>query len=154
MFDLKESDLPELERLEIIGMKWAARDMATGLWAYTEKPRKEDDMWFCGNENGGLCKLNEASLQCVRWSDPEPLNIAAAIEQIKAGKKSECLGVESAEEILNEFCAEQDKKPLTCEGCGYLPNQHDGRGCLNKNCWDCARLNNRSDRYKPKGADQ
>ena len=47
--------------------------------------------------------------------------------------------------------AQEQNEPLTCDGCGYFPNQHDGRGCLNKNCWDCARLNNRSDRYKPKG---
>lgn len=58
---------------------------------------------------------------------------------------------ESAEAALR---AQEQNDPPTCEGCGYLPNQHDGRGCLNKNCWDCARLNNRSDRYKPKGADK
>lgn len=88
MFELKESDLPELERLEREGYPWIARDANGSLFGYRSKPTKKPVVheWY-GMTFHRI--LNEDAM-FVPWSDPEPLNIAAAIEQIKAREKPQC----------------------------------------------------------------
>ena len=114
MFELKESDLPELEKLAADGATWIARDQNGRIMAYSEKPKKHTSpsIWVCSGTVKFSRILEENALPQLSWSDPEPLNIAAAIAQIKAQGKP-TIKSQSAEEILNEFCAEQDKKPLT-----------------------------------------
>ena len=87
MFDLKESDLPELERLAKSGYGWIARDWNEQVYAYTAKPFKNTTTWVGGAKCEKIIGLGINSQIGVRWSDPEPLNIAAAIAQIKAGMK-------------------------------------------------------------------
>ena len=112
MFKLSAKDLPELERLAKSGYGWIARDWNEQVYAYTAKPFKNTTTWVGGAKCEKIIGLGINSQIGVRWSDPEPLNIAAAIAQIKAGIKP-TINPQSAEEILNEFCEEQDKKPLT-----------------------------------------
>ena len=88
MFDLKESDLPELERLAKSGYGWIARDWNEQVYAYTAKPFKNTTTWVGGAKCEKIIGLGINSQIGVRWSDPEPLNIAAAIEQIKAQRSA------------------------------------------------------------------
>lgn len=107
MFELKESDIPELERLAKSGYEWVARDWNEQVYAYTAKPFKNTTTWVGGAKCEKIIGLGINSQIGVHWSDPEPLNIAAAIAQIKATKKPKQYG---------EFVETSDlfpSKPLT-----------------------------------------
>ena len=101
MFDLKESDLPELERLAAGGYKWIAKDWNEQVYAYTIKPFKHTTTWVGGLECKKIIGLGINSQICVHWSDPEPLNIAAAIAQIKAQSHAKESGTQSGCEWCN-----------------------------------------------------
>jgi len=88
MFELKESDLPELERLAKSGYEWIAKDWNEQVYAYTAKPFKNTTTWVGGLGCEKIIGLGINSQIGVHWSDPEPLNIADAIAQIKAGMKA------------------------------------------------------------------
>ena len=88
MFDLKVSDLPELERLAKSGYGWIARDWNEQVYAYTAKPFKNTTTWVGGAKCEKIIGLGINSQIGVRWSDPEPLNIAAAIAQIEAQRSA------------------------------------------------------------------
>lgn len=91
MFELKESDLPELERLAKSGYEWVAKDWNEQVYAYTARPFKYTTTWVGGFKCEKIIGLGINSQIGVRWSDPEPLNIAAAIAQIKAQKQIGCI---------------------------------------------------------------
>lgn len=91
MIELKESDLPELERLAKSGYEWVAKDWNEQVYAYTARPFKYTTTWVGGFKCEKIIGLGINSQIGVRWSDPEPLNIAAAIAQIKARKSSGCI---------------------------------------------------------------
>lgn len=84
MFDLHESDLPELGRLAASGYEWIARDYNDEVYAYTAKPFRSMTSWIGGLDCHKVIGLGKDSKIGVKWTDPEPLNIAAAIAQIKA----------------------------------------------------------------------
>lgn len=104
MFELKESDLPELERLAAGGYKWIAKDWNEQVYAYTIKPFKHTTTWVGGLECKKIIGLGINSQICVHWSDPEPLNIAAAIAQIKAQSHAKVHGTPSG----CDFCMPGD----------------------------------------------
>ena len=118
MLDLKVSDLPELERLAKSGYGWIARDWNEQVYAYTAKPFKNTTTWVGGAKCEKIIGLGINSQIGVRWSDPEPLNIAAAIAHIKAQSHAKAHGTpitwndrinqmtveEKAEWFMNEQC--------------------------------------------------
>jgi len=95
MFELKESDLPELERLAKSGYEWIAKDWNEQVYAYTAKPFKNTTTWVGGLGCEKIIGLGINSQIGVHWSDPEPLNIAAAIAQIKAQSHAKAHGAQS-----------------------------------------------------------
>ena len=83
MFELKESDLPELERLAAYGWQWLSRDKDKWIAGSINEPQWS--RW--GYDHNGV-------YEWVGKSDMIPpdskVNIAAAIAQIKAQKKPGC----------------------------------------------------------------
>jgi len=72
------------------GAEWVARDQNGQLMCYSVKPVKNTSirsgmgMWIYENTTPFLFLINDNKLKFIQWSDPEPVNIAAAIAQIKA----------------------------------------------------------------------
>lgn len=85
MFKLRENDLPILCELEK-EFNFICVDEDGEVWACENIPHRRNDVksWV----GGGVCKfLNGFDGFGLKWKD-EPLNIAAAIAQIKAQKKT------------------------------------------------------------------
>lgn len=100
MFNLRKSDLPELERLAEIGAEWIARDAGDDAYAYKGKPQKSK----CGLFWSAICFFGSASIRpdLLSHTDIEPLNIAEAIAQIAADEK-----LPTYNEYINQMTIEE-----------------------------------------------
>ena len=83
MFELKESDLPELERLARTGREWIAEDEDGLQNTYSEEPEKGNGVWY----SWGYSLPYDGKVFGISWSDPEPLNIAAAIAEYERAQE-------------------------------------------------------------------
>ena len=60
---------------------WVARDEDGELYLYTEKPRKDGDLWNVDIINSScLMELRSALFPEVQWSDDEPTRVSITIK--------------------------------------------------------------------------
>lgn len=97
MFELKESDLLHLERLVRTGREWIAEDEDGLQNTYSREPEKGYGAWY----SWGHSLPYDGKIFGINWSDPEPLNISAAIAQIKAQSHAKAHGTPSGCEWCN-----------------------------------------------------
>ena len=75
------SDKPALLDAKARGANWVARDRSGRLYVYVNKPHKGmflTDEWVMGRTNF-VYGTDDASLQFIKWSDAEPVNVDLAL---------------------------------------------------------------------------
>lgn len=110
---LTTADKPALMDAKARGAEWVARDENQAVNGWKEKPSKQCYAWRDGEVYFYIGCGD--TLRFIRWSDTEPVNIDLAFAQIAEmeNKQNAKEHEQSAQEILDEYFAEQDKKPLT-----------------------------------------
>ena len=74
-----------LGALNLLGLRYIARDSDGAVYAYSKRPRKWYGTWVEGGEHFDVMNSSEdvyaTVFPLVEWSDTEPLCIAEALEQ-------------------------------------------------------------------------
>ena len=89
--NMTKADYDELVRRKSDGFKYIARDLYRKVYAYIKKPIKFEQVWASSGRfpSEGCELMKKGMFEFVKWSDENPINIAAAIAEYEREHKED-----------------------------------------------------------------
>lgn len=79
MTKYSEIDIQTAKTLLKEGCKWIARDGSGRLFAYIDKPKKWDELWWSCGRTGYVCEAFGPIFQNVKFEDSEPTSLDSIV---------------------------------------------------------------------------